>query len=422
MHDHLFSLIFGCNGDIAEDIKGEAMRKKLSDKQKILFAFLVLLVLSIISDVTQKSVISNGMLERAQIGGKKEELVLQLEIDGLKTDYVMEILPAQPTKEEADSYFEKAIAEIDQSFANCRTTVPKKESYIDGIVKAKWHITPRGYLDANGKIRNDKVNEEGVLMQAEVTLACGKYERVYKFSFMLLPEELTQEEKNLQQLETYIKEQMDLEGSTQIKLPTQIAGKELKWNQKIEYRTPQILLLELATLLLLWFAVKEKNKKDEKKRLEQMEREYPGIVNQLSFLLGAGMTMRQAWNRISVQYVFKKKEHLIKENLVYEAILRMNRRFAEGESERTIYQLFMQEIPAGSYRKLMRMLLGSSEKGMLGICERLEEESRIAYEQQIIRAKKLGEEASAKMLLPLMLMLMVVMGIVILPALIGFQI
>lgn len=398
------------------------MRKKLSDKQKVLFAFLLLLILSIVSDVTQKSVISNGMLERAQIGGKKEEVVLQLEIDGLKTDYVMEILPMQPTKEEADSYFEKATAEIDQSFANCRTMVPKKESYLNGIVKAKWQFAPRGYLDANGKIRNDKVNEEGTLMQAEVTLTCGKYERVYKFSFMLLPEELTQEEKNLQQLEEYIKEQMDIEGSKQIKLPAQIGEKELKWSQKIEYRTPQILLLELATLILLWFAVKEKHKKDEKKRLEQMEREYPGIVNQLSFLLGAGMTIRQAWNRISVQYVFKKKEHLIKENFVYEAILRMNRRFAEGESERAIYQLFIQEIPAGSYRKLMRMLSGSSEKGTLGICERLEEESRMAYEQQIIRAKKLGEEASAKMLLPLMLMLMVVMGIVILPALIGFQI
>jgi hypothetical protein len=51
----------------------------------------------------------------------------------------------------------------------------------------------------------------------------------------------------------------------------------------------------------------------------------------------------------------------------------------------------------------------------------LQEESRQAFEQRILQAKKKGEEASTKMLLPLMLMLMMVMGIIILPALIEFK-
>ena len=60
--------------------------------------------------------------------------------------------------------------------------------------------------------------------------------------------------------------------------------------------------------------------------------------------------------------------------------------------------------------------------GSKGICVRLEEESRAAFEQRIIQAKKSGEEASTKMLGPLMLQMLIVMGIVMFPALIGFQI
>lgn len=397
------------------------MRKRQRDIQKVLLAFMVLLVMSIISDVTQESSIKNGVIERTEIGGKKEEMVLQLEVDGNKKDYVIEVLPAKPTKEEAENYFETVIAEIDADFCSFQNQVPLKDVYLDGVVEAEWNILPRGYLDANGTIRYEKLNAQGQLMQSSVTLSCGRYEKIYNFSFLLLPRELSQEEKAMQDLEQYLEEQMQVEGSSQIELPTQLGNNELKWSQKKEYKTPKILLLEVISLLLLWLMLKEKRKKDEQKRLAQMEREYPDIVNQLSFLLGAGMTIRQAWNRISVQYVFKKKEKMMSENIVYEAVLRMNRRFAEGESERSIYQQFMKEIPAVSYRRLMRMLLGSTERGMLGICERLEEESRQAYEQRVMQAKKLGEEASAKMLVPLMLMLAVVMGIVILPALIGFQ-
>ncbi len=397
------------------------MRKRQRDIQKVLLAFMVLLVMSIISDVTQESSIKNGVIERTEIGGKKEEMVLQLEVDGNKKDYVIEVLPAKPTKEEAENYFETVIAEIEADFRDFQDRIPLKDVYLDGVVEAEWNILPRGYLDANGTIRYEKLNAQGQLMQSSVTLSCGRYEKIYNFSFLLLPRELSQEEKAMQDLEQYLEEQMQAEGSSQIELPTQLGNNELKWSQKKEYKTPKILLLEVISLLLLWLMLKEKRKKDEQKRLAQMEREYPDIVNQLSFLLGAGMTIRQAWNRISVQYVFKKKEKMMSENIVYEAVLRMNRRFAEGESERSIYQQFMKEIPAVSYRRLMRMLLGSTERGMLGICERLEEESRQAYEQRVMQAKKLGEEASAKMLVPLMLMLAVVMGIVILPALIGFQ-
>ena len=74
-----------------------------------------------------------------------------------------------------------------------------------------------------------------------------------------------------------------------------------------------------------------------------------------------------------------------------------------------------------SYYRLVRLLIGNLEKGTGGLCEALEQENRQAYEMRILRAKTLGEEASTKMLLPLILMMLVVMAIVMVPAMLGFS-
>ena len=302
------------------------------------------------------------------------------------------------------------------------TNVALKKTYLDGIVKAEWSFHPYGIIDSNGNINVKKLQEEETIIQAEVKLLCGSYERMYDFSFLVKKPELSEEERLLQQIKNEIKTQMELEGSAKIKLPSEINGHRLSWSEDREYLTPQILILEIAGLGLLVVFSGRKKKEEEKKQLQEMERDYADVVSQLSLLYGAGMTTKQAWNRIATQYSFKRKAQMIAVRPVYEAILRMNGRFLEGVSERVAYQQFREEIPASCYYKLMRILLGSMEKGTQGLSVCLEEESRLAFEQKILQAKKRGEEASTKMLGPLMFMLVLVMGILMIPALMEFQI
>lgn len=400
------------------------MKGKVSDKQKIVAAFFLLLALSLITDLTKEAVLKDGAIEREDVGGEEKEVSLQIDIEGVleEYDYTITVPPVQPTKEEAEVYFEKAIETIEKDFQNIEETVPLQSSYEGGVVEARWSFDPFGVIDADGNIREEAISSEGEMMQAQVTLHCGEYEKIFCFPFQLFPKEPTTEETYLELLEEYLQMQKDIEGIGWIELPTQLGESTVQWSEKREYITPQIFILELVTAILIWVASKRKGMQDEQKKIAQQEREYPDIVNQLSLLLGAGMTTRQAWNRVAAQYTFKRKNGMTEENVVYEAVCRLNRRFLEGETERNVYQQFSQEVSASCYHKLLRILLGSSEKGTQGICVRLEEESRVAYEQRIAQAKKQGEEASTKMLLPLMLMLIIVMGIVMLPALIEFQI
>lgn len=401
-----------------------ADRARVTDRSKIVAAFLLLLIVAFLADMSQEKAIKNGAVEREDVGGEEREISLVVDMEGILEGqaYTLEVLPAQPTKEEAEGYFEKAIENIEQDFKKVGEQIPLQTSYEEGVVGADWFFEPYGVIDSEGNIRYEKVEEGGTTINAQVELSCGGYEKTYRFAFLIFPKELSQEEKTLQLLDAWMEQQMSLEGSTKIQLPTEINGQEVIWSEERESITPQILLLELVAMVLFWLVSKRKRIQEEQKRMNQMEREYPEIVNQLSLLLGAGMTTRQAWNKLATQYMFKRKAGMIEEREVYEAIVRMSRRFSEGESERAIYQQFSQEIPALCFHKLVRILLGNLEKGTNGICCRLEEESRIAYEQRIQYAKKLGEEASTKMLFPLMVMLIIVMGIVMLPALIEFQI
>lgn len=397
--------------------------KKISDKVKIGVAFSLMLIVAIVFDVTSDGKIQNGFIERGEVGEKEKQLQLQLDIKEILEDYAyfIEVQPMKPTKEQAEEYFQRAIAKIDWDFWNVVGTVPLKKEYADGLVKAKWSFEPFGIINSEGGVYWDKITEAETVVEASVDLSCGAYEKIYVFSFLLEAEKLSEEEQLLEEIEVWMEEQMELEGNQKVQLPSEIAGVPLKWSEKREYLTPQILLLEGVTAVLLWVTFRRKKQEDIKKRISEMEWDYPDIVNQLALLLGAGMTMRQAWNRMATQYSFKREAEMIKPRLVYEAILRMNRRLAEGESERKAYQQFEEEIEAPCYRKLMRVLLGNLEKGTQGICIRLQEESRQAFEQRILQAKKRGEEASTKMLFPLMLMLMMVMGIIIVPAIIEFK-
>ncbi len=400
------------------------MKKKVTDTKKLIIAFLLLLILSIIADISYKGELKDGYIEREEIGGDEKELILQLDVEGLleNYEYFLTVSPKEPSREDAEEYFKETIAIIEEDFTNLESEVPLKDEYLKGAVDAVWSFQPFGVVEQDGSVNYDKIDGTETILQAQVELSCGEYEEIYEFAFVLKPKALSKKENILREVEKWMESEMELQGSTRVHLPSQIAESTLQWTEKREFVSPKVLCLELVAFLLFKIWSKRKCKEEEEKRLREMERDYPDIVNQLSLLLGAGMTSRQAWNKISIQYKYKRTSGMVREKSVYEAIIRMNRRLMEGENERTVYQKFMEEIPVASYRKLLRLLVASLEKGMGEVSCRLEGERRRAFEQRITLAKKSGEEASTKMLVPLMIMLVLVMGVVILPALLKFQI
>lgn len=398
------------------------MEKK--DKIKILVLFGIVLVLALLADVTGGSLDAEGRIQRAPIGEEEENLNLLVQLDGTDKEYTYEIKvePILATREQAEQFFDAAIAEIDRDFQEVGKQVPIKTEYQDGVVEAEWSFEPSGLVRADGSLVTEKGNGESNLIHANVVLSCDNYETIYSFPFEVVQEPLTEEEELLQTLDAWVSEQMLKEGQEIIELPKELGGVSLHWSEQRENLFGKILILEGIAFLLLIIMQRKKKTKEEQKRCQILEREYMGLVSQLNILVGAGMTIRQAWIKIANRYWDKKQQGQIETNPVYEGVLRMSRRLSEGEGERMAYQHFGEEMQLMCYQKLIRCLISNLEKGSKGIGDLLEQESRLSYEQRIMQAKKLGEEASTKLLFPLMLMMLVVMAVVIIPAILGFSV
>ena len=393
------------------------------ERKILVFLLIVALFAAFYVDMTNGEIQKNGSIERNVLGGESKELNLYLDADGIfnKKKYTIEVLPERPTKEDAELYFKDAIEQIETEFKIMDSGVCIQDNYVDGVITAEWRFEPSGYIHSNGEIIFEEIPEDGILMQAEVLLTCEEYEQLYTFPFFIDSPVYSEEEILLKKIQNWIENENQIEGKKFIQLPEQINGITLKWSEEKEYLVVKIFVLEIIVIVLIILSQKQKKKEEEEKRKRELELSYPEVINQLAMLLQAGLTMRQAWDRMANQYEEKKKIRKTETKEAFEAILLLNRRLKDGEKERVTYELFAQEINVTCYRRLMRALIANLEKGNRDLSRYLEEESRKAYEHRIILAKKLGEEASTKMLIPLMLMLILVMVVVMAPAIIGFS-
>ena len=134
------------------------------------------------------------------------------------------------------------------------------------------------------------------------------------------------------------------------------------------------------------------------------------------------MSVKQAWNKISAQYCDKMQKKQQNLHPGYEEMVKTNREICDGLSERAAYQKFAERTGIPMYQRFVRLLLQNLSKGSAGLYALLEQETENAYIQRRNFAKKRGEEAGTKMLFPMVLMLAIVMAIVLVPAVVSFQI
>ncbi len=106
----------------------------------------------------------------------------------------------------------------------------------------------------------------------------------------------------------------------------------------------------------------------------------------------------------------------------YEEMVVTCREIESGVGERTAYEHFGERCGGRRYRKLSSLLIQNAKKGTKGLAALLEQEAEEAFEERKNSAKKLGEEAGTKLLFPMLLMLGIVIAIIMVPALLSFQI
>ena len=150
-------------------------------------------------------------------------------------------------------------------------------------------------------------------------------------------------------------------------------------------------------------------------RNEQLRLDYPEIVSALALLIGAGMAVPNAWQRVAKDYRVRRQE-TGRVRFAYEEMLLTIYEMESGVAQTNAYERFGRRCRVQSYNRLAAMLSQNVRKGAANLAILLREEAANAFEERKHMARRLGEKAGTKLLVPMMMLLGMIMVIIMVPA------
>lgn len=386
-----------------------------------IFVVLVLTLLVWWKGEKENLLIEENQLLRQENGKGAYEVELIVGIEGEQGTEMMITVPEQRlTEKEEKSLLQEAIKEIEREFTGAnssldevRTKVLMREVYCKGTVQAEWEFSNPELIAADGSVWEEEMFSDEEEVGAKVYLTCEDSSLIYEFYFCVCKQEKSKEELLYEKLNQSISEDGKREGEKILWLPLEVDGHKLVWKNQKSKRPIQVFLMGMLVVILLPLLEKEREKETQKKREEQLEREYSALVSKLSLLLGAGMTLRRAWNLITQKQGAS--------GVVYKEMLVTQREIENGKSEVEAYENFGKRCGLQKYRKLINYLIQNTRKGNRELCQWLQAEAEEAFAERKSMALKCGEEVGTKLLLPMMIMLGIVILVIMVPAVLSFQ-
>lgn len=278
-----------------------------------------------------------------------------------------------------------------------------------------WESDNYSVIDGEGRLKETAIPEEGKPVGLNAVFTCEDFRAESLYYVQIYPKTLTvREERERNLLEAAERAEKESREEETVFLPTESDGEELIWRSRQSMAWPAVLFGTFCTALAIYFLKDEDLKKEIKKRESRMLLTYPEMVSKLSIYLGAGMTLKTAWEKISAEY--EKGLAGRERNPVYEEMNIACQEMKSGIPEIKAYEQFGRRCGMPLYSKFSALLTQNLKKGSTKLSPLLKEESRLAFEERKNAARKAGEEAGTKLLLPMMMMLCVVMVMILLPA------
>lgn len=398
--------------------------------KKTVYIILGTIVAACIVGISEKSTVTNQM-ERRNPGDGDYQEEWELDIEGLVEGYSYQVLvPEQKlTKQQEQDYLQAALQEIEMNFPGenknfneIREMVQIEESYQNGLVRAEWGFDNYEIISFEGDIVAEEISEEGELVTASVELQCGTSKILQEFSFRVYPKQLTPQEEVANLIQRYFHQQESEAGQEYVTLPEKAGDYKLSWKKKSTHTPIKILFFGGIVAGLLPLVERSRRQEAVKRREQKLALEYSDLVSKLSILLSAGMTMQGAWKKIAFLYCDKRKKNTISEMPAYEEMMISCHEMESGLGEERVYQRFGKRCNQGRYRKLGNLLSQNLRKGSRGIVALLEQETKDSFTERKQAARRYGEEAATKLLLPMLLLFGMILILLIVPALTAFQI
>lgn len=395
--------------------KSEMLNKYL---KYIILIILIACFMTISDFITAKTPVKE--LDRPSTKDDYLEENLTYKADGRKGEVTAEVNAKVLSSKEEAKYIKRAKKEIDESFLgensdkeHINKNLNLESTYADAFVDCYYDFSPDDFIDLDGTVHFEDIKED-TLITVFCTLDCGDTSEVYSFPIKILKPEIDDAEG----FSYFLKGAMsdaDEAKSEKYVLPEKIANKKISFYRSFDKRGPILLILGILMIPVIIFGEKEKDKKDKKEYQKMLSANYAVIVEKLALFVNAGIRPKEAFRRIlDGRKKLKKKGKM--ENAGYREIEEMLRSMENGTSEAGAYINLGERTDNKDYRRLSLLLSENLSKGDRFLADELMNEERDAFQKRKHRALALGEEASTKMVFPMVLLLISVMIVLIVPA------
>ena len=194
-------------------------------------------------------------------------------------------------------------------------------------------------------------------------------------------------------------------------MPESFQGKTIQWIRKPVKKSGYFVVLGILASIAIWIAQKKKIKNEIQLRGERYQKQLPCFIQEMAVFLGTGMSVKKSFEKVS-QAMLRQKE----QEFLGKEIGEMLARIMEGENELKAYQDFGEQAAVPEYRRFMALIIQNIRKGTYQMSEMLNLMARQAYSEQLRQVRIQGEKVSARLLIPMVALLCLVLMMVITPA------
>ncbi len=339
-------------------------------------------IFGICNSFLKVNTVENNYINRP--GVDEYDTEMEIEVEGLLDKPQRIEIPVTKrtySKDEAKEAIKKGLEEIlltlpgeNSSLQNITTDLNLTNEISDLGLSVRWDFGESELIDILGNVHNENLKENRNI-DIEVSLSYETYEESYIIPATVCPKTLSNDERLLKGLIDKIaiadKESIQKDGYT---LPDTYDGKSLIYH-------------------------------------------YGEAFN--FNIIGAGLSVRQSWESIVIDYENECKENN-ERRYAYEEMVKALAKLKTGIYENTVYKDFGRSCALRQYMKLASLLEQNRRNGLANLHSLLSMESQSAWDERINLARREGEELNTKLILPLFMMLLIVMMIIIVPALLIF--
>lgn len=404
------------------------MKFKLSGKKEWYLAVLIIVVGNLMGmgmAAVEKRSVKTDYLERNPYGEGAYEETLQVELEGKQEEIQIYVEEQKYTEADKKRYLKEAEKELNTWFQRVcgdKGEIRQSLSFPDKLeqnpVTLSWSTSQPQILDWEG-VLGTGVAPKGEMVDLMCTITLEEEMKIWQKEVRVYPPRRTEKEALQEEIQVRA-EKLSEENSKKMYLPETYQGEAVHYRRTAGNTGYLVCVLSVLLGFGIFPLKKERERQKEELRKKEMQRDYPDVLDKLVLFLQAGFSIRKAMEKLAIDYQRNRQKYHMKERAAYEEIVKTCREMEGGVYEADAYERMGKRCKISQYKILSVLLVQNLRKGNQNILELLEREAASAGEERKREARVRGEEASVKLLLPMIMQLMVVLVILMVPAFLSF--